>query len=95
MTRSRAQVRAFSLVEVTLAIGVAAISLTAVFALLPIGLQTTHSAIEQTLSNDILAIVIADLIATAPTSPRGTSATSAQFGITIPGNSGGSPPKPF
>ena len=90
MTGSKVQVRAFSLVEVTLAIGVAAISLTAVFALLPIGLQTSHSAMEQTLSNDILAAIIADLRATAPTSPRGNSAISAQFGINIPGNSGGS-----
>jgi uncharacterized protein (TIGR02598 family) len=90
MIGSKAQVCAFSLVEVTLAIGVAAISLTAVFALLPIGLQISHSAMEQTLSNDILAAIIADLRATAPTSPRGNSATSAQFGINIPGNSGGS-----
>jgi uncharacterized protein (TIGR02598 family) len=91
MTGSRAQICGFSLVEVTLALGVAAISLTAVFALLPIGLQTSHSATEQTASSDILAAVIADLRATAPTSPRGNSATSAQFSITIPGNSGGAP----
>jgi uncharacterized protein (TIGR02598 family) len=90
MSRNEGQIRAFTLVEVTLALGMAAISLLAIFALLPVGLQTSHSATEQAASNDILAAVIADLRATAPTSPRGNSAISAQFGIDIPGNSGGS-----
>ncbi len=89
MSGSEAQVRAFTLVEVTLALGMAAISLIAIFALLPVGLQTSYSAAEQTASNDILVTVIADLRATAPTSPPGNDATSAQFGINIPGNSGG------
>lgn len=90
MNGSRVQVRAFTLVEVTLAFGMAAISLIAIFALLPIGLHISYSAAEQTASNDILAATIADLRATPPTSPRGNSAISAQFGIEIPGNSGGS-----
>jgi uncharacterized protein (TIGR02598 family) len=90
MSGSKVQVRAFTLVEVTLALGMAAISLIAIFALLPVGLQTSYSAAEQAASNDILAAVIADLRATAPTSPRGNSAISAQFGIDVPGNSGGS-----
>ena len=89
MSGTKAQVRAFTLVEVTLALGMAAISLIAIFALLPVGLQTSYRATEQTASNDILAAVIADLRATTPTSPRGNSAISAQFGIDIPGNSGG------
>jgi uncharacterized protein (TIGR02598 family) len=76
----------FSLVEVTLAIGVAAISLIAIFGLLPVGLQTNHNAIEQSAATDILADVIADLKATAPTNPRGGGATSGLFGIAIPGN---------
>jgi uncharacterized protein (TIGR02598 family) len=90
MNEGSVQMRAFSLVEITLALGVAAILLIAVSALLPIGLQTSYNATEQTTSSDILAAVIADLRATAPTSPRGSDATSAQFGINIPGNSGGS-----
>jgi uncharacterized protein (TIGR02598 family) len=89
MSGSKAQVRAFTLIEVTLALGMAAISLIAIFALLPVGLKTSYSATEQTASNDILAAVIADLRATAPTSPPGNDATSAQFGINIPGNVGG------
>lgn len=74
----------FSLVEVTLALGVAAISLLAIFSLLPIGVQTSQRAIEQTSSADILSALIADLRATPVTSPRGNTATSIQFGIPIP-----------
>jgi uncharacterized protein (TIGR02598 family) len=89
MNQNQAQLRAFSLVELTLALGVAAISLMAVFALLPVGLQTSYRATEQTTASDILVAVIADLRATPPTSPPGNSATSAQFGISVPGSSGG------
>jgi uncharacterized protein (TIGR02598 family) len=88
MNRSREQVRAFSLIEVTLALGIAAISLLSIFALLPIGLHTSYTASEQIASNDILVSVIADLRATAPAFPGGNSAVSAQFGINIPGDSG-------
>lgn len=80
--------RAFSLVEVTLALGVAAISLLVIFSLLPIGLQTNQRAIEQTASVDILSAVAADLRATPVTSPRGNAATSNQFGISIPASGG-------
>jgi uncharacterized protein (TIGR02598 family) len=75
---------AFSLVEVTLALGVAAISLIVIFSLLPIGLQTNQRSIEQTASADILSAVTADLRATPPTNPRGNATTSTQFGINIP-----------
>jgi uncharacterized protein (TIGR02598 family) len=71
--------RAFSLVEVTLALGVAAISLIAIFGLLVTGTQTHHTAVEQSSSTDILTAVAADLRAT----PK-TNSTSAHFGIAIP-----------
>lgn len=77
---------AFSLVEVTLALGVAAISLLAIFALLKVGLQTNRNAIEQTASSDIASAVLADLRATPETTPRGTAASSQQFAIPIPSN---------
>ena len=80
-TRAR---HAFSLVEVTLALGVAAISLLVIFSLLPIGLQTNQRSIEQTASVDVLSAVTADLRATPVTNPRGSAATSTQFGISIP-----------
>lgn len=76
----------FSLVEVTLALGVAAISLLAIFSLLPVGIQTNQRAIEQTASADILSAVAADLRATRVTNPRGGAATSLQFAISIPAN---------
>ena len=75
---------AFSLVEVTLALGVAALSLLVIFSLLPIGLQTNQRSIEQTASADILSAVVADLRATPPTNPRGNPITTTQFGINIP-----------
>src|SRR5438067_4853270 len=70
---------AFSLVEVTLALGVAAISLIAIFGLLVTGTQTNHTAVEQSASSDILTAVAADLRAT----PKGNS-PSTQFQIAIP-----------
>ncbi len=74
----------FSLVEVTLALGVAAISLLAIFSLLPVGVQTNQRAIQQTASADILSAVAADLRDTPVTNPRGGATTSPQFGISIP-----------
>jgi uncharacterized protein (TIGR02598 family) len=69
---------AFSLVEVTLALGVAAFCLIAVFGLTPVGVQTNRNATSQTAATNIVAAVVADLRAT-PT----TSTTSTQFGITF------------
>jgi uncharacterized protein (TIGR02598 family) len=76
----------FSLVEVTLALGVAAFCLIAVFGLLPVGIQTNRTATSETNSSQILTRVIADLRATPPTIPRGAAATSVEFGISIPAN---------
>jgi uncharacterized protein (TIGR02598 family) len=72
------RVPAFSLVEVTLALGVAAFCLIAVFGLLPVGVQTNRNATSQTAATNIMAAVVADLRAT-PT----FNATSTQFGITF------------
>jgi uncharacterized protein (TIGR02598 family) len=72
---------AFSLVEITLALGVAAVSLLAIFGLLATGSQVNHTAAEQTASTDILMAVANDLRATPSTTD-----TSLQYGITIPAN---------
>ena len=77
---------AFSLVEVTLALGVAAISLLAIFALLPVGVKTNQIAIGQSASTDVLSAVIADLRATPVTVPRGGATPSPRFAISIPAN---------
>jgi uncharacterized protein (TIGR02598 family) len=72
---------AFSLVEVVLALGVAAFSLITLFALLPVGVQTNRNAISQTAATNIMAAVVSDLRAT----PKSVT-TSAQFAVNIPAN---------
>jgi len=76
----------FSLVEVTLALGVTAVCLLTIFALLPIGLQTAQNATQQVASADIMSAVIADLRTTPVTAPPGSAATSPKFAIPIPAN---------
>jgi type II secretory pathway pseudopilin PulG len=84
MNLNRCRRQAFSLIEVTLAIGIAAISLVTIFALLPLGVQTNQRSIEQTASADILSVVAGDLHATPVTIPRGGATISPQFHIAIP-----------
>lgn len=72
---------AFSLIEVTLAMGVAAFCLIAVFGLMPVGVQTNRNATSQTAATSIIASVVADLRAT----PIANS-TSSQFGIRFGNN---------
>jgi hypothetical protein len=69
---------AFSLVEVTLALGVAAFCLIAVFGLMPVGVQTNRNANSQTAASSVIAAVTADL-RTTPTANN----TSSQFRITF------------
>jgi|ERR1043166_390235 uncharacterized protein (TIGR02598 family) len=68
----------FSLVEVTLALGLAAFCLIALFGLLPLGTQTHQSSISETAAASLLASVVADL----RTTPK-ASLTSPQFEITF------------
>ena len=70
---------AFSLVEVVLALGVAAFALTAVLAMLPVGLKTQQTSIQQTIANNITSEVIGDLRA-AYNKP---GSNSSQFGIEL------------
>jgi uncharacterized protein (TIGR02598 family) len=67
-----------SLVEVTIALGVAAFCLVALFGLLPLGVQTNQSSISQTAAASALSSVVADLRAT----PK-TSLMSPLYGITL------------
>ena len=69
---------AFSLVELTLALGIAAFCLITVFALMPVGALTNRNATSQTAATNIVAAVVADLRAT----PK-TNTTSAQFCISF------------
>lgn len=70
---------AFSLVEVVLALGVAAFCLIAVLGTLPVALKTQQTSIQQTIANNITSEIIGDLRA-AYTGP-GTN--SSQFGIEL------------
>src|SRR6266496_2277169 len=72
---------AFSLVEVTLAIGIAAFCLITVIGLIPVGVQVNRNATSQTSATNIMAAVVADLRSTSK-----TNFGSARFGITIPSN---------
>jgi len=76
---------AFSLVEVTLALGIAAFCLIAIFGLMPVGVQTNRNATSQTAATNIIAAVVADLRAT----PK-NSTTSSQFNIAF-----GTNPRPM
>src|SRR6266478_3701873 len=61
MKRCRAKTTAFSLVEVTLALGVAAFCLIAVLGLLPTSLRTQQNSIQQTTANQIISTIFSDL----------------------------------
>ena len=52
---------AFSLIEVTLALGIAAFCLLAVFALVPIALKTQQASIQQPTANQIISTIWSDL----------------------------------
>ncbi|XHR31134.1 MAG: Verru_Chthon cassette protein B [Chthoniobacteraceae bacterium] len=64
---------AFSLVEITLALGIASFSLVSVLGLLPIGLSNARSATNQTAAMNLVTVIAADVRATpagATQSPR-------------------------
>ena len=77
MTKASA-VTAFSLIEVTLALGITAFCLIAVFGLLPVGVQTNRNATSQTAATNLMAAVVADLRAVPI-----ANTTSTQFEITF------------
>src|SRR4030095_332105 len=80
--RKECAAAAFSLVELTLALGIAAFCLIAVFGLMPIGVQTNRNATSQTTAANIMASVVADLRAT-PKTPGTWTGTSSQFCIPL------------
>ena len=86
MKRLKFNVGAFSLVEITLALGVAAFCLIAVFGLVPVGVQTNRNATSQTAATSIISAVVADLRATPLTTPPGQATTSLQYQIPMPQN---------
>ena len=61
MTYGLRRVHAFSLVELTLSLGIAAFCLIGVFGLMPVSVQTSRNAASQAAAANIMAAVIADL----------------------------------
>jgi hypothetical protein len=64
-------IAAFSLVELTLALGIAAFCLITVFGLVPVGVQTNRNATSQTTATNILSSVVSDIRA----SPKASSSS--------------------
>jgi uncharacterized protein (TIGR02598 family) len=79
MTVQRERDLAFSLVELTLALGVASFCLLAVFALFPTSLRTNQNTVQQTIDTSWARAIAADLRATP-----NTSSSSVRYGIGIP-----------
>ena len=81
---------AFSLAEVTLALGIAAFCLIAVFGLLPVGMTSNQNSMEQTAAASLVTAVAADLQAAPPLASGATSSQSPVFQITLPSASSSS-----
>ncbi len=79
-------IKAFSLVEVVVALGVTIFCLIALFGLLSVGLRSNQATIEQASATSILSATVADLYATPQTVPSGGATNSLQFNIKIPAN---------
>src|SRR6266404_4337351 len=85
------RVNAFSLVELTLALGVAAFCLLAVFGLMPIGVQTNRNATSQTAAANIMASVLADIRTTAKATPSATPSPLYNISVPARGDSNATP----
>ncbi len=85
---------AFTLVEVTLALGIAVFCLVSVFGLLNVGIATNSASFEQTAATSILSSVVSDLRTAPNTFPKGSAAANTiVYKLTVPAcvGSGASP----
>jgi Tfp pilus assembly protein PilV len=82
MKSSHHAVCAFSLIEVSLALGVAAFCLLSVLGLLPLGIESNQASIQQTAASGLATAILSDLRATGNTTPA--ASPSGQFQIPIP-----------
>jgi type II secretory pathway pseudopilin PulG len=69
MKQSLQKSPAFSLVEITLALGVAAFALLAIFGMLPTSLKTQQASVQQTAANSIISQIVGKLRADARVPP--------------------------
>lgn len=61
MKRSLHMSAAFSLIEITLALGVTAFCLVGILGMLPVGLKTQQAGVQQTKANAIISQILGDL----------------------------------
>ena len=80
----------FSLVEVTVAMGIAAFTLVAIFGLLPVGMSSSEAAIHQTLATGLITSVLEDLRST-----QSGAVESDLYKIPLPTDSTVPPSTPF
>jgi uncharacterized protein (TIGR02598 family) len=85
MKRSPPETAGFSLVEVTLAIGVAAFCLITVFGLIPVASNVQQASIQQTTANDIMTQILGDLRADVRL-PPGLASKEAESGFQLHGH---------
>jgi uncharacterized protein (TIGR02598 family) len=78
--------RAFTLVEVTLALGVAGFCLLSIVGLLPVGLTSNQASIEQTMAVNVSSAIVSDLRTAQPMG----AISSPRFGLPIPAAGGAS-----
>jgi len=78
MKRSLRETAAFSLVEITLALGVAAFCFVAILGLLAVGLKTQQASVQQTTANEVISQIAQDLRAAVRLPP---GQVSKQFGL--------------
>ena len=79
---SRSKTSAFSLVEVTLALGIASFCLVAVLGLLPTALKTQQASTGQTIANQVMTVILADLRADVRLPPgQASKENKSGFGL--------------
>ena len=87
MKRSLQKTRAFSLVEVVIALGVAAVAFVSILGLLPVALKTQQTAIQQTTANEIMNTVFGDFRADVRLPPgQQSKSKEGQMGLGLHGH---------
>jgi uncharacterized protein (TIGR02598 family) len=82
---ARSSSRGFSLIEVTLALGMTGFCLLTLFGLLPLGLSSNETSLDQTMAGNIAGAIVGDLRSAQPL----VTGTSPRFGFNIPGAGSG------
>jgi len=87
--RWKASVRAFTLVEVVLALGIASFCLLVLMGLLPTGLSVQNASTKETSAVNVATAVIEDLQAVAALQATSTNSLSPRYSLTLPSSGAG------